>query len=367
MTARVIALAAVDDSFAAQWADLAERSLDPYPFMHPDILMPARTLHPAADGMRLLVSETASGLIGIMPFIRGHLGEGRRVRATQNRGSFIDLESVWHHPLVAADSAAEALEDMVESSRDLVDLVAFPGDGDLALALSDAVARRGWALAHREHALGAAARRDSFHDLIVTDAHGCPDVSLPHESPRARRLHHRLVRELSAFGAVRGAMESTDAQAIDRFLDLQDRGWKGDVTRGGNGYRRAGLEPWFRAVTDRLRARGALRVSSLYVGDQLVHMGVAMRISDRVFGLVDAYDEGFSTWSPGTVGRIFALKSALAEPGVVDFDPNMSVHYSQSVSARIYPDRRARERYLIGARGWKRLAMRTALVLRPPG
>ena len=242
----------------------------------------------------------------------------------------------------------------------LVDLMMFPGDGPVAGALETASVRGGWATLVREELPGVVTHRASVSDSLPMVDGSAPDLSLPYLSGRARRLYARVIRELNAAaGPVSAAEVGADPNAISAFVDLQAQGWKGDAARGGNGYRRVGLEEWLVAFTDRWREQGRLRVTTLHAGDSLVHSGIAVRLSDRIFGIADAFDERFAALGPGAVGRILAMKSALGEPGVELFDPSMATHYTSSHSARIYPDRRMRTRQLVGTSPVSRAIVRT--------
>lgn len=366
----IIRLDEVDDSFAHRWAELFDRALEPYPYLDVRALRPGAAQHRAAAPSRFIAVEEGGALIGLMPIATERPFRKLPIRALTNRSPFLDLESVWHHPLLDTSRSAVALEALLEGAMrlgmpSLIDLVVMPGDGIVADTLQSVVAERGWAQVLRDEHMGVLTRRESVGEVEPLDGDCEPDLSLPYVSGRARRLYARTVRELESIsGPVRASEESSDPAAIQAFLDLQMRGWKGDEARGGNAYRRAGLEGWFTAYTDALRAAGRLRVTVLRAGRRIVHIGIQVRVGDRVFGLADAFEEQYAHLGPGAVGRIVAMKSALAEEGVAHFDPNMSAQYSSTHSARIYPDRRPRMRWLIGAGRSSRMFVRAQPMLR---
>src|SRR5699024_7139890 len=74
---------------------------------------------------------------------------------------------------------------------------------------------------------------------------------LGHLSSSSRKKLRRLVRVLEQeHGTLDVVDESGDPQAIDRFLALQNSGWKGDAAQDGKAFERTGLDRWFRAVTE---------------------------------------------------------------------------------------------------------------------
>lgn len=360
----MVGLEDVDTSFASEWSDLFERALDPYPYMDPVAYLTGSARHTSMSSCKFLAAYDGDRLVGLMPVSIQRPFERWPVRAFTNRSPFLDLESVWHHPLLDPRCPALALELLIQGGvghgmPQLVDLVVFPGDGAVADAFMDAARRCRWQLALRDQHLGVLTRRASVGEVAPVTSDDTPDISLPYASGRARRLYARTLRELEAsVGPVRASEEGADPSSIRRFLDLQNRGWKGDQSRGGNAYRRAGLEEWFLAYTDALRGAGRLRVTALRAGDKTIHIGIQARVGDRVFGVADAFDEEYAALGPGTLGRIIAMKSALSEEGVTLFDPNMGARYSESHSARIYPDRRPRNRYLIGTGALSRALVR---------
>ncbi len=356
MRLRVVELAGIDPADIERWANLRARAVTPYPCLDPRLLVPAARLREDAQGIRLIFVEESSTLLAIMPFVVVR-GVGRLPALTlSSRAPFLALESGWQHPLVDADRSVEALTALLTGLVELqlpslVDFCNFPGDGPLFAALHAAVAQLGLPVVERDRQEAAFAR--STPALARGDQ---PEATVPasfvvpHSATRTRKRAKQAKALEKALGAQLEVHDlSSDPEAVEQFIDLQHRGWKGDRSRNGGGLRALGFDRWFTEVTTAYRADGDLTVCSLAAGGEIVYMGVFLRIGSNSFGYADAYDERFASYSAGTLGRIATLNRTLSDPATSSFDPNMGLQYLDS--SQLYPHRQQYVRLLVAAGG----------------
>lgn len=353
MRARIVVLAQITPLDVERWTDLVARSIEPYPFLDPRLLLPAARHRETARSMRFVFIEDGSDLLLVMPFVLRRGPAGLPVRMVSTRGAFLDSESGWDHPLIDADRAAEALEGLVVNLRSLelpglLEFTNFPAEGPLAAALTAVAASLNLPVLERD-------RVDFSYARAIEDGSeaAAPGISEPasftasHVSANSRKKHSRFARGLAeAVGAeLRIEDRGQDADAIEQFIELQAAGWKGDPSRDGSGLRVMGYGPWFSEVAAAYRADGDLAVYALTGGGQIIHMYVVLRVGDAMFGYADAYDERFASFHAGTLGRIATMNRALAEPGVQLFDPNFVARFVVE-ARRIFPHSRERTQLL---------------------
>lgn len=360
MQTRLLPLADVTDADAAAWLDLAGHALAPNMCLDPRFLRPARHLGPEADEVRLLVAQDGDRWRAALGVTTRRLAPRLPVRAFTTDGSFMNRECDRHHPLVRADGAPDALDALLRGARTaglpgIAQLRRFPADGPLAELLAEVAGRRGMQVVDRGRDVGVWAPREAFEVLdVLVPVDGVlvdPPLSTGHlrtdEARNVRRTVRGLVREA---GPLALHDESDDPGAVDRFVTLQAAGWKGDAARGGAAL---GLDPgadrWFRDLVAGFRRDGDLRALRLTAGDTTVWTGFQVRSGGGWFGALDAYDERFRRFSPGSIGRIAAMTYLLGTTDAPFVDPGFGSSYA--VGARIWPATRAQVDLLVSTRG----------------
>ncbi len=353
MKARIMAVADMDTSDIARWSELLDRSLNPYPFLDPRMVVPSTRHLPVAQDMSLVVVEEASEFVAMMPFAPFRILKGLPPRGISTENAFLDEESTWNHPLIRADRAAESLEALFRGLRilglpRLLDFRTIPAGGAYEDAVHAASARLGITVFERERREFAYAGRLT-HDATEHAPLGPtsePSFELDHASKRARKAvaERRAGLEAAVGACLQFEDRGANVDAIEQFIDLQASGWKGDPSRGGSGLRVMGYEPWFREVAACYRADDDLAVYALTADTQLVFMSVLFRIGDTMFCYGDAYDERFAAFRPGELGRIAEINRALAEPGIDVVEPNLASNYVNE--SKVYAHRQTRVRLL---------------------
>jgi hypothetical protein len=340
-----------------RWARLRVRAHEPYPFLDPRLLLPSARHRDGAGAMRLLLIEDDDRLLLVLPFtVRRWIGP-LPLRIVSNEDPFLLLESGWKHPLVDRERCDEALVELVAALRALhlpgvVGFGGFPIGSELGAALHRVADRLHTPVLERRRFEVASARRVAGQDdAIAAHDAGEPLFDFPHFGSGTRKKQGQYARRLrQAVGSdLHEENLGDDPAALDEFFALQAAGWKGDSSRGGAALSTAGNDVWFREVAAAFRADGDFGLYALVAGGTVLHMQAALRSGSTVYGYADAYDEHFAEFRPGALGRVAAVNHALAEPGNLLFNPNLSPHYVDST--RLFPDREEVAELLVGAGG----------------
>lgn len=361
MQIRLLRLADVTDADTQAWQRLADHALAPNMCLDPRFLVPARNRGAEMDEIRVLVVQEGGEWLAALALTTKRVVPRVPVLALTTGGAFMTRECDRHHPLVRRERAPEALDALLRGTTTvglpgLALLRRFPAEGPLADVLTQVADRRRMLVHEKTRDVGAWAPREAFTVLevppLVDGALVDPPLSTGHlrteDARNIRRVSRGLARELGAPLELHD--ESEDPGAVDRFVALQQSGWKGDADHGGAAL---GLDPveerWFRESVAAFRHDGDLRVLRLAAGGTTLWTGYQVRSGGGWFGMLDAYDEQFRRFSPGSVGRIAMMTYLLGTTDAPFIDPGFSSHYA--VGARIWPAARPQVDLLVSTRG----------------
>lgn len=358
MKARAAALGELEPDTVRQWRRLADRAIEPNAFLDPRFLVPSGHHRDDAKSTQLILVEDGSELLGVMAFaVVPRKIRGLPVRAVTPRIPLLSEESERWYPLIDPKRPAETLEAMLRGFRHLglpsyLDLDCFPADGALNDALFLAAEAAHVPIVERGSEEFAYLYCPSTDETAIQADGASALLSLDGLSQHSRRNYGRLLRglERTVGGELSIEDRGDDPAAIDEFLDLQAAGWKGDASaRGGFAFRTSGNDQWFTDVASQFREDNLLSVFELKHETTTVYMGVTLRSGGRRFGMQDAFNESFSKYRVGTLGRLAMMRYFLREPKAQEFDPDMNPRYADST--RIYPHRRRFASYLLAPRG----------------
>lgn len=277
-----------------QWRELAGRALEPNIFYEPAFALPAVPVF-GSDAIAALVwsRSVPSTLVGFFP-----------ARVERRRyGIALPVLVGWTHPYAPLGSPLidrELRESVIDAwldgmARDpqlpkLILLPYLPFEGALANAFDAVCTRAGRQQAffarHARALLAPAAMRAGYLERSIDGK---------------KRKELRRQRKRLADGGTVTFIETIEAPAIaralDDFLDLEARGWKG---RAGTAARCQGEIGRFveKAVTA-LARDGKARISRLCVNDQAIAALVTLYSGAAAWCWKIAYDESRARWSPG--------------------------------------------------------------------
>jgi CelD/BcsL family acetyltransferase involved in cellulose biosynthesis len=291
----------------AAWLDLASRAAEPNPFAESAFVIPAlaRLAPPGRVATAMAWSDTArQKLIGVaaIEFPRLPLGLARVWRSEQAGLAAILLDR---------DAGGRALSAVLAWLRR--NGRGAPGLLLPSLEASGAVAR----------AVEAVAARQSLRLEVVNRRRR---AALPTGSPagfeagldkKRRKEWARQLRRLEERGRLE-AKEETGAGAVEAFLALEYRGWKG--ARGSALAADAGRAAFTREMLARFAALGRLSVHSLALDGEPIAIGLVLRAGERAFYWKTAFDERFAEYSPGLQVSLHLSRRLEREPGLALID-----------------------------------------------
>jgi len=346
LRARTVALEDLTPADHERWADLVDRAVEPNPFLSPAYLATAARHLPAARGIVAVVVEDDDAMHAFLPLSRARRFARTPLRYATTAGPFLGSEAPLCVPLVDAERPVETLGVLLDhlSTRapglpGLLELTLVPVGGRFDEALVAAC---------REHDVPLVERYRFERAAFVPTASGPP----PHQalSTSRRKQVERLKRRLErAVGPLVMTDAGLDPDAFDEFVRLEAAGWKGTTDEGGALQVVPGALDWFTDVVDDLRARGRLHLFVLTAGDEVVFISVVLRAGDRLYSLMDTYDERFAKFSPGSIGRVLEQEHVLSHTDASLFDPCLHPRYT--VPSGLYRDRRTLRGIVVAPRG----------------
>jgi CelD/BcsL family acetyltransferase involved in cellulose biosynthesis len=290
------------EALRGEWNRLADGHENPL-LWHEWFLSCARTLHAEQD-LFVVVDLTDGRLRAAAPLVV------RRARSV-SRLEFLGVARLYEPCgfLYETEDAVERLIRRVSSegypfSLDRVSA----GDANFGV-LTRALRRR--CLVVRRQARGS----------LAIPLRGNGQAFLSSLSPRLRYDLSRARRRAELIGEVRvdiiSAAPADVASLLEEFVRLEGSGWKG---RSGSALQhRDSLRSFFFEVARATAARGALRVSRLWVGGDLAAAQLAIAAYSRLWVLKIAFDERLARCSPGLILTGEAVKDAV-DQGFVAYE-----------------------------------------------
>jgi CelD/BcsL family acetyltransferase involved in cellulose biosynthesis len=299
----------------AAWRALHSRALEPNPFYAPDFVLAGRRHLPQGERMRVLMiwrdAGAARTLAGVFPLADGRT---RYVVPAPVRVA-ADLYGNLSTPLIGTDRPADTWSAMLDAlaasgTRALLLPYGHKG-GPSQLALTDACATTG----RQSDVLGGHERA-----LLRSADDGATYLRATLET-RRRKEADRQRRRLAEQGELRFhiARSTTDiAAALDAFLDLEARGWKG--RRGTDLKSAPGTAAFVHDLARGMAHEGTIRIVSLTSGEHLVASGIVVLSGSRAFYIKTTYDEGLARFSPGLLLTLDLTRYLLDDPQIADAD-----------------------------------------------
>lgn len=360
MRGELLSIRDLDEPTLAAWRALSAGALEPNPFFEPELAVAAARHLPGGEGDRLLAVRDGDSLLLALP-VRARRSYRRvplgALLAWGHTHSYLDL------PLIAPGDPVAAVECALDvasavGSRWLV-LERAPGDGACREAIDAALERRGETAVALTRLQRPVVRRRPQATYL--------DGRL--SAKRRKNLRRQLRRLGETLGpvTVRDLAPEDFEGALDRFLALEQAGWKGEAGTAvadepdDAAYLRAGMGALARA--------GRVQAWVLEAGETTVAVLLAVVGGGAAFHFKTAYDEAHARLSPGTQLEVAVLDAFHTDPALGWIDSCTASE--DTPSGLLYPDRRPIEALIvplgggparIGARG-----LRAALRLRRRG
>jgi CelD/BcsL family acetyltransferase involved in cellulose biosynthesis len=269
------------------WRELAARAWEPNPFAEADFVLPAA--RHLGEAVLLLTVRDGEALRACIPVRRQ-----RRWRKLP-----FPVIASWQHrycflgtPLLDQDHAGSAIDAIVHYLRrpgGAACLLALEwvDDGDVLAALEAGVGRAGRPMT----------RLESFsRPLLVRD------TVAPHLETLGAETTKRLARRRRALtrdhGPTRTVELEPDSASVDRFLEIEKSGWKGE--QGTALASRAEDATFFREMCERFARSGRVELRSLELVDGgTLAMSCRLTAGDGTFCFKVGFDEAYRKYAPG--------------------------------------------------------------------
>jgi CelD/BcsL family acetyltransferase involved in cellulose biosynthesis len=297
------------------WEALCAASIEPNVFFDPGFAMPAATMAAGGRGADVLVAyddDDRGRILGLTPVISAWHAYKLPIPALVALQPYSPLAT----PLLDAEHAIEAAGALVDgAAAGGAHLLVLPDmmlDGPVAMAFQAALAERGLS------ALTDHAHQRAAFDATITDTDDYFRASMGAKRLKEmRRLRNRLADDGEVvFSVARSPL--TVEPALERFLALEARGWKGNL---GTGLGQTAADTAFiTAAASDLGARGAFEVVELTLNGATIAAGLVLRQGDRAFFFKIAYDEDLARFSPGVQLTLELTRRFAANPGIAMVD-----------------------------------------------
>jgi hypothetical protein len=318
---------------------LAERALEPNPFLLPAFLEPAlRAL--GTRGVRLATFSDRDELRFFAPVL---LSGGVIARPKL---------SIWTHayaplgsPLVDAAFGEEAAEGVLRhirvSGRSILTLPELPLAGPVAALLKAAAARRGFSIE---------AARQMRPVLDADDPEGAAAFDRMLTQKRRRELDRQLRRlcETGSVSFMSARSPSDITLAFDTFIALEAGGWKG---RRGTALRRRGkILDFARSAVIGMAQQGYAAIDIMRVGDRPLGALIRLDFGGLSIPWKIAYDESFGAYSPGKQLMCDETRRWLLDPRTHRVDP--VCEEDNPLMAGLWAEREPYGSLIISSRRW---------------
>ena len=308
----------------AEWELLSEAASVANPCLEPGFVL-AAAAH-LSRGVKLVAMYAQDRLVAIIPTYRSSRMGRLPVPAGTRTGW---LPSFLGEPPIAPGFGTlvghAIIDELSRSRRSWLRLHTLDASGDFAAGVEAAAQQRGYFVHRESWSRGYATRR--------------PDPSYVDDASHANLA--RLRRQWRSFERSTGQVlairdRRADPDAIDLFMDLELRGWKG---REGVAFgSKHGGAHFLRSMTAWFRERERLRVWSLEAGDRVLAMKINLVHRDTIFCFVISFDEASGRLSPGLQLEVVNFDRFHAEPSAQFMDSCASPN--NRFANRLYPERR---------------------------
>jgi CelD/BcsL family acetyltransferase involved in cellulose biosynthesis len=300
--------------FLDRWQSLEDRSLEGNAFLSPHFVLPALEHLPesaAANPIILAVespdNERLLGL-GVFETCRGsRLLPLRHLRSWRSTHSFFDSLLVDRG---RAMEVATTLFRWLQRQGDRWHGISFrdrSADSELSAVLDEAAAQ-----------CGISWQEDWSSERASIPTRQVPDDCLNElYSGRRRREFTRRLRRLESHGDVHFELKQCETghqNSLETFLDLEARGWKGEMkTAMGSD---PGHASFVREMAARFSTTGGVVFGELSAGGRTVASALSLLSGETLFAFKIGWDPGFARCSPGILCDLQLMQSVGTLDGV---------------------------------------------------
>ncbi len=352
MRAELLDLEALSGLDLDRWHELAGRATAPNPFFEPEYVLPLARGLGMLSHVKLVVVQDHAGWHACVPIhlaARWHRIPVRSLSTWRGQG----LDGPLGTPLISSDHPDECLAVLLDGMRRLdrrakfVALELVGEDRGLGASLTRGLERLAPAALLFERFTRAAIRRRPEPTYF--------EETLGSSRRSELRRQRRKLAEASG-EEIRTVDSSSEDDAYERFLALESSGWKG---RQGTAL---GSDPghvaFFKEMCRGFAQLGRLQLLELRASGATLAAKCNLIAGDTIFGVRQAYDESFSSYSPGMLLELDMLE--LFHQSEASFFDSCASRNNAQLN-RLWPDRRELATYAIPTTGLTGHAIRPAL------
>ena len=278
---------------AEPWRALHARAIEPNAYFHPLWALPVARFARGRDGALALLAWDRAGhdrLTGLMPVRWARRALSLPIPMLVGWNGYASLAV----PMLDRDQAVDAAGALLEAARKAGARALFlPGtavEGTAFAALKTALAERGLTFDVLRSFRRAALDATQDGDATLRSALGAKKLK------ELRRQRHRL-EDAGSISIEIATTPADVAAALERFLVLEQQGWKG--LRGTGLGQHEGDTSFIREAATALAAEGRFEVISLTRNGSAIASGLVLRDQDRAYFFKIAMDESEARTSPG--------------------------------------------------------------------
>lgn len=294
------------------WRDLVARALEPNVFLEPSFALAAAKYLPGGGEVGALLIRDGARLMGLVPGRVEGLAAGRPV------ATFVG----WTHPyaplstpLLDGEAAKEVVGSVLQALPKLPGgpkLILYPfvnEDGAVARLRATELARKGISVSrfnpHQRAMLRPAGDLGFTRDrqsIVPKSARadlggGHPLASISGGRLKELRRQRRRLGELGVLVHSRITQEPEIEAAIEAYLALEARGWKGRA--GGAARSHAATREFLKTAVLALAEEGKARIDLLQLASKPIAAAITLFSGGRAWFWKTAYDEDYARFSPG--------------------------------------------------------------------
>lgn len=273
-----------------QWETLAAAPLEANGFFDPGFSLNAAAHARHGRGAQALAAWSGGRLTGLLPVTTAARAFALPIPALVATQPYNSLST----PLLDRENGERAAGDLIDAAaRSGAALLVLPMvamTGPAFDALSAAVAARGLEMVSDNVYQRAALSTDLDDETYLRSGMGSKKLK------ELRRQGHRLADE-GTVAFVHSTTPEAVGPALERFLELEARGWKGKRHTGLGQH--AGDAAFARAMAADLASRGRFEVAELTLDGHTLASGLVIRQAGRALFFKIAYDEAYARLSVG--------------------------------------------------------------------
>jgi CelD/BcsL family acetyltransferase involved in cellulose biosynthesis len=284
-------LAELDASDIDAWRGLVVRALEPNVFLEPSFALAAAKYLSSGREVGAILIHDGVRLMGLVP------GRVEGFTAGRPIATFVG----WTHPyaplsapLLDRETAKEVVGCVLQALPKLPGeprLILYPfvnEDGAVARLRAGEFARKGISVS----------RFDPHQRATLLPAAGShPLASISGGRLKELRRQRRRLGELGVLAHRRAARGPETAAAIEAYLALEARGWKGRA--GGAARSQAATARFLRSAVSALAAEGKAQIDLLDLDAKPIAVAITLFSGGHAWFWKIAYDEDYARFSPG--------------------------------------------------------------------